>query len=166
MITGDVKETATAIASKLGIVNKTDPDLNQRTFTGKQFFDDLSSAEQEKVIQKAVKTKGGLVFSRAEPLHKQMLVKLLKKEKQIVAMTGDGVNDAPALKQSDIGVAMGIAGTEVSKEASDMILQDDNFSTIVAAVEEGRAIFENMKVRISQLQIFTWIGLHPIHDLL
>lgn len=122
MITGDVKETATAIAGEIGIVGKNDKDLASRTFTGKEFFEKLSEDERYEVIDKAIETKRGLVVSRAEPVHKRHLVKLLTEKKQIVAMTGDGVNDAPALRQAHIGVAMGISGTEVSKEASDMIL--------------------------------------------
>ncbi len=169
MITGDVKETATAIAGTIGIVHPDDKDLAQRTFTGKQFFESLSEKEREKVIDTAIETKRGLVLSRAEPAHKRHLVKLLTAKKQIVAMTGDGVNDAPALRQAHIGIAMGISGTEVSKEASDMILQDDNFSTIVDAVEEGRAIYENMKVTFSHttnpLIIFN-LGIYPLYDLL
>jgi len=145
MITGDNKLTAEAIAVEIGILNKGfDRDSS---FTGADFFK-MNETEQIKVLMKG---NGGLVFSRTEPRHKQQLVKLLKSQGCVVAMTGDGVNDAPALKQADIGIAMGLTGTEVAKEASDMILADDNFATIVHAVEEGRSIYNNMQAFIRYL---------------
>jgi Ca2+-transporting ATPase len=148
MITGDNKLTAEAIAKKLSILSPS-ADHHENSFTGKE-FEDLSDAKKVEILKGIMAKKGteGAVFSRTEPRHKQMIVKILKSLNEIVAMTGDGVNDAPALKQADIGIAMGIAGTEVAKEASDMVLQDDNFSSIVAAVEEGRSIYNNMKAFI------------------
>jgi Ca2+-transporting ATPase len=145
MITGDNKLTAEAIAVDIGILNK-GFDASS-SFTGSDFFR-KSEAEQLQILSKG---NGGLVFSRTEPKHKQQLVKLLKSQGHVVAMTGDGVNDAPALKQADIGIAMGLSGTEVAKEASDMILADDNFATIVHAIEEGRSIYNNMQAFIRYL---------------
>lgn len=145
MITGDNKATANAIAQEIGIFNRGD-DLSELSFTGSEFFR-LSEKEQLRLLD----TNSGLVFSRTEPRHKQKLVRMFKQLGSVVAMTGDGVNDAPALKQADIGIAMGIAGTEVAKEAADMVLADDNFATIVTAVEEGRAIYNNMQAFIRYL---------------
>ena len=145
MITGDNKLTAEAIAVETGILDKGfDADCS---FTGTDFFK-MTESQQIKVLTMG---NGGLVFSRTEPTHKQLLVKLLKSQGHVVAMTGDGVNDAPALKQADIGIAMGLTGTEVAKEASDMILADDNFATIVHAIEEGRSIYNNMQAFIRYL---------------
>ena len=142
VITGDNKTTAEAVCRDIGIFAP-DQDLENASLTGSEF---LAMPDSEKV--ELLNTPGGLCFSRAEPRHKQEIVKVLKENGQIVAMTGDGVNDAPALKLADIGVAMGIAGTEVAKQAADMVLADDNFATVVAAVEEGRSIYDNMKAFI------------------
>jgi len=145
MITGDNKLTAEAIATDVGILDKGFDKM--QSFTGTNFFK-KSEGEQLEILSQS---NSGLVFSRTEPMHKQQLVKLLKSQGCVVAMTGDGVNDAPALKQADIGIAMGLTGTEVAKEASDMILADDNFATIVNAVEEGRSIYNNMQAFIRYL---------------
>mmetsp|Transcript_64788 Transcript_64788/g.163120 ORF Transcript_64788/g.163120 Transcript_64788/m.163120 type:complete len:1039 (-) Transcript_64788:152-3268(-) len=152
MITGDNKITAEAIATKLGILTSAEKDRAGKSFTGKE-LDDMSESERTEVLKRILTERDveGAVFSRTEPKHKQTIVKTLKQLGEITAMTGDGVNDAPALKQADIGIAMGITGTEVAKEASDMVLADDNFSTIVNAVEEGRSIYNNMKAFIRYL---------------
>jgi cation-transporting P-type ATPase F len=133
MITGDHVGTATAIAEKLGIIKKGD----NQGITGSR----LEEMEPEEFQQAACDFS---VFARVSPNQKLELVKSLQAEKEIVAMTGDGVNDAPALRQANIGVAMGITGTEVTKETADMILTDDNFASIEASVEEGRGVFDNL----------------------
>jgi Ca2+-transporting ATPase len=139
MITGDHKNTAVAIARELGFYGE-----DSLALTGEE-LDKLSEAEFEGEVQRTS------VYARVSPEHKLRAVRGWRKRGEVVAMTGDGVNDAPAVKEADIGVAMGITGTDVTKEVSDMIITDDNFASIVAAVEEGRGIYDNIKKFIHYL---------------
>ena len=169
MITGDHRDTAQAIAKRLGILR---PDQEDGVLTGDE-LNDISDEELERTVETYS------VYARVSPEHKVRIVKAWQKNGKVVSMTGDGVNDAPSLKQADIGVGMGITGTEVSKGASDMVLADDNFETIVVAVEEGRKVFSNIQKAVQYLlsanfgEVMTmfvatmagWSILEPIHIL-
>lgn len=167
MITGDHQDTAEAIAKRLGIIEE---DGLDHVFTGAE-LNELSDEAFQKVFRQYS------VYARVSPEHKVRIVKAWQNEGKVVAMTGDGVNDAPSLKTADIGIGMGITGTEVSKGASDMVLADDNFATIIVAVEEGRKVFSNIQKTIQYLlsanmaEVFTiflatlfgWDVLQPVH---
>lgn len=169
MITGDHRDTAQAIAKRLGILR---PNQEDGVLTGGE-LNDISDEELERTVDTYS------VYARVSPEHKVRIVKAWQKNGKVVSMTGDGVNDAPSLKQADIGVGMGITGTEVSKGASDMVLADDNFETIVVAVEEGRKVFANIQKAVQYLlsanfgEVMTmfvatmagWSILEPIHIL-
>ncbi|MGT2812414.1 cation-translocating P-type ATPase [Streptococcus minor] len=168
MITGDHQDTAEAIAKRLGIIDENDTE--DHVFTGAE-LNELSDEEFQKVFKQYS------VYARVSPEHKVRIVKAWQNDGKVVAMTGDGVNDAPSLKTADIGIGMGITGTEVSKGASDMVLADDNFATIIVAVEEGRKVFSNIQKTIQYLlsanmaEVFTiflatlfgWDVLEPVH---
>ncbi|AMB98753.1 ATPase [Aerococcus urinaehominis] len=169
MITGDHKDTAQAIAARLGIVEEGD---DAAVTTGAH----LNEITDEEL---AASVENYSVYARVSPEHKVRIVRAWQSHNKVVAMTGDGVNDAPSLKQADIGIGMGITGTEVSKGASDMVLADDNFATIVTAVEEGRKVFANIQKAVQFLlsanlgevmtlfiaTMLNWTILEPIHIL-
>ena len=171
MITGDHAETAQAIAERLTILNP-EEDNAEHVITGAE-LDNLSDEELVQQVSKYA------VYARVSPEHKVRIIKAWQANNKTVSMTGDGVNDAPSLKQADIGVGMGITGTEVSKGASDMVLADDNFETIVVAVEEGRKVFANIQKAVQYLlsanlgEVLTlfiatlmgWTILEPVHIL-
>ena len=142
MVTGDHKLTAVAVAKELNLLGESD--IEGKVLTGEE----LEKMTDE---QLAEKVQNVVIYARVSPEHKMRIVKAWKAKGQIVAMTGDGVNDAPALKMADIGVSMGVTGTEVTKEASDMVLADDNFASIVKAVKEGREIYGNIKKYLTYL---------------
>ena len=142
MITGDYGLTARSIAHEVGIVG----DEDCRIVKGKE----LTQMDDEE-LKELLQSGEDIIFARAVPEHKMRIASVLEDMDEIVAMTGDGVNDAPALRKADIGVAMGITGTDVAKEASDMVLTDDNFATIVSAIKEGRTIFENIRKFITYI---------------
>ena len=141
MITGDHKNTAVAIARELGII---EGDAETGVLTGEQ-LEELTEKQLESKVEQIS------IYARVNPEHKVRIVDAFKAKSHVIAMTGDGVNDAPALKKADIGISMGISGTDVAKEASDMILKDDNFSTIVTAIRGGRTIYDNIKKFVQYL---------------
>jgi len=142
MVTGDHKLTAVAVAKELNLIGEND--AIDKVLTGQE-LDNISDEQLTQMVENIV------IYARVSPEHKMRIVKAWKAKGYVAAMTGDGVNDAPALKLSDIGVAMGITGTEVTKEASDMVLTDDNFASIVKAVKEGREIYDNIKKYLTYL---------------
>jgi Ca2+-transporting ATPase len=142
MVTGDHKLTATAVAKELNILGETEEEGT--VLTGAE-LDKISDEQLAEIVENVA------IYARVSPEHKMRIVKAWKSREQVVAMTGDGVNDAPALKTADIGISMGITGTEVTKEASDMVLADDNFASIVKAVKEGREIYDNIKKYLAYL---------------
>lgn len=142
MVTGDHKLTAIAVAKEINLLGESD--VEGKVLTGGE-MDEISDEQLTTIVENVV------IYARVSPEHKMRIVKAWKAKGHVVAMTGDGVNDAPALKLSDIGVAMGITGTEVTKEASDMVLIDDNFASIVKAVKEGREIYDNIKKYLTYL---------------
>ena len=172
MITGDHAVTAQAIAERLTILDPSASNNEEHVLTGAQ----LNEISDEELAQKV---KNYSVYARVSPEHKVRIIKAWQANDAVVSMTGDGVNDAPSLKQADIGVGMGITGTEVSKGASDMVLADDNFQTIVVAVEEGRKVFANIQKAVQYLlsanlgevitlftaTLFGWVILEPVHIL-